>query len=146
MTLTNVRCFEHVEFDLSSGSDVQRWGVILGDNGFGKTTILRSLAIGLCDETGAAGLLQDTYGDWVRWDEKEATIKIDLLDGDKEFSVETTIYHEANSKLEAIKQTRTPEDTFPWEKMFVCGYGANRSILGRTFRKIFSRRFVVHHV
>ncbi len=35
VTLTNVRCFEHLEFDLSSKDSVQKWGVILGDNGFG---------------------------------------------------------------------------------------------------------------
>ena len=130
IVLDNVRCFEHVEFDLSSGQDVQKWGVILGDNGFGKTTILRSIAMGLCDETGAAGLLQDTYGDWVRWGEKKATIKIDLLDGGKKYSIETTIHHEADSTLEIIKQVRKHEKDFPWENMFVCGYGANRTILG----------------
>lgn len=132
VTLTNVRCFKHVEFDLSSGSGVQRWGVILGDNGVGKTTILRSIAMGLCDETGAASLLQDTYGDWVRWGEKEATIKIDLLDGDKECSIVTTISYESNSNLETIKQNTFSEGKFPWDEIFVCGYGANRSIKGDT--------------
>lgn len=130
IVLDNVRCFEHVEFDLSSGQDVQKWGVILGDNGFGKTTILRSIAMGLCDETGAAGLLQDTYGDWVRWGEKKATIKIDLLDRGTKYSIETTIHHKADSTLEIIKQVRKHEKDFPWDNMFVCGYGANRTILG----------------
>lgn len=130
IVLDNVRCFEHVEFDLSSGDDVKRWGVILGDNGVGKTTLLRSIAMGLCDKTGANGLLQDTYGDWVRWGEKKATIKIDLLEGRKEYSIETTIHHETESKLETLEQVRVQDEDFPWEKMFVCGYGANRSILG----------------
>ncbi len=138
ITLDNVRCFEHVEFDLSSGRDVQKWGVILGDNGFGKTTILRSIAMGLCDETGAAGLLQDTYGEWVRWGEKKATIKIDLLEGRKEYSIETTIHHEPDSKLEILEQVREPEEDFPWEKIFVCGYGANRSIQGDTSYEAYS--------
>lgn len=130
ITLDNVRCFEHIEFDLSSSRDVQKWGVILGDNGFGKTTILRSIAMGLCDETGAAGLLQDTYGDWVRWDKNSATIKIELLDGNKKCSITTTIHHESDSKLEVVEQEREPEKDFPWQKVFVCGYGANRTILG----------------
>lgn len=132
IVLDKVRCFKHIEFDLSSGRDVHKWGVILGDNGVGKTTILRSIAMGLCDETGAAGLLQDTYGDWVRWGEKKATIKIDLLEGRKEYSIETTIHHEPDSKLEILKQVRESEEDFPWEKIFVCGYGANRSIQGDT--------------
>ncbi len=130
VTLTNVRCFEHVEFDLSSGRDVRKWGMILGDNGVGKTTLIRSIAMGLCDKTGAASLLQDTFGDWVRWDERKATIKIDLLDGDKEYSIETTIYHEPDSKLETVNRDADKEKNFPWENMFVCAYGANRSIIG----------------
>ena len=129
VTLTNVRCFEHVEFDLSSDHDVRKWGVILGDNGVGKTTLIRSIAMGLCDKTGAASLLQDTFGDWVRWDEKKATIKIDLLDGDKERSIKTTIYHESGSKLETVAREKDMEN-FPWKNMFVCAYGANRSIIG----------------
>lgn len=128
VVLENVRCFKHVEFDLSSGSDVHKWGVILGDNGFGKTTILRSIAMGLCDKTGASGLLQDTYGDWVRWDEKKAIIKIDLSDGNKKYSITTTIHNEAGSRLETVEQERSED--FPWKNIFVCGYGANRSILG----------------
>lgn len=128
VVLENVRCFEKLEFDLSSGNDVHKWGVILGDNGFGKTTILRSIAMGLCDKTGASGLLQDTYGDWVRWGEKEATIKIDLWDGDEKYLITTTIHNEAGSELETVEQETTKD--FPWEKIFVCGYGANRSILG----------------
>jgi predicted ATPase len=109
---------------------VQKWGVILGDNGFGKTTLLRSIAMGLCDKTGASGLLQDTYGDWVRSGEEKATIKIDLLDGVKKYWIETTIYHERDSKLETVEQVTEPPVDFPWRKIFVCGYGANRSILG----------------
>ncbi len=136
IVLDNVRCFKRVEFDLSSGRDVQKWGVILGDNGVGKTTLLRSVAIGLSDETGANALLQDTYGDWVRWGEKKATIRIDLLEGRKQYSIETTIRHETDSKLETLKQVRFPDEDFPWERMFVCGYGANRSILGNeTYEK-----------
>lgn len=128
--LENVRCFEHVEFDLSPGSGVHKWGLILGDNGFGKTTILRSIAMGLCDKTGAASLLQDTYGDWVRWGEKKATIKVDLIEGNKKYSITTIIHSKAGSKLESVEQKTLPSKNFPWEKIFVCGYGANRSILG----------------
>ena len=139
IVLKNIRCFRHVEFDLSSKRGVQKWGVILGDNGFGKTTLLRSIAMGLCDKTGAAGLLQDTYGDWVRSGEEKATIKsgkekatikIDLLDGVKKCWIETTIHHERDSKLETVEQVTEPREDFPWGKIFVCGYGANRTILG----------------
>ena len=138
VVLKNVRCFEYVAFDLSLENGVQKWGLILGDNGFGKTTILRSIAMGLCDKTGASGLLQDTYGDWVRWGKKNAIIKLDLVEGNEEYSIETTIHHEPNSKLEVIDQVTFPNENFPWEKIFVCGYGANRSIQGDTSYEAYS--------
>ena len=49
--LTNIRCFEKLEIDFDRpGSSV----LLLGDNGDGKSTILKSIAIGLCDEGSAA--------------------------------------------------------------------------------------------
>lgn len=141
ITLDRVRCFEHIEFDLSSGRNVQKWGVILGDNSVGKTTLLRSIAMGLCDKTGAAGLLQDTYGDWIRKTKrsrkKDATIKIDLVEGRNTYWIKTTIYR-SDAGIETVKQETFPTTKFPWEKIFVCGYGANRSIEGGTFHEVYS--------
>ena len=46
LTVENVRCFsERQTLDLSDGKDRPRqWTILLGDNGVGKTTLLRCLA------------------------------------------------------------------------------------------------------
>ena len=138
IVLENVRCFEHIEIDLSSEQGVQKWAVILGDNGVGKTTLLRSIAMGLCDETGAASLLQDTYGDWIRWDKEYALIEIKLLSEGTKCSIKTTIERKPDSTVEIVNQKTYPEKDFPWDNLFVCGYGANRSILGSEYYEEFS--------
>src|ERR1700674_4901291 len=67
IVLENVRCFKKLDFDLTARRNRPRmWGVILGDNGVGKTTLLRSIAMGMCDEASAAGLLRELYGEWNR--------------------------------------------------------------------------------
>ena len=58
LRLQHIRGFESLE--LSFVSETQRprpWTLLLGDNASGKTTVLRCLAIGMNDESSAAGLL-----------------------------------------------------------------------------------------
>ena len=60
--LKDVRCYEAAEIDFGkSGSSL----VICGDNGSGKTSVLRSIALGLCDRISAGALLRDLPGDFI---------------------------------------------------------------------------------
>ncbi len=73
--LTNVRCFEHIEIEFENrGSSI----IVAGDNGDGKSTLLRSIAMGLCDESSAAALLRELPGDFVRKGEDAAMIDTPL--------------------------------------------------------------------
>ncbi|MCP5003837.1 MAG: AAA family ATPase [Planctomycetes bacterium] len=125
--LKDIRCFEEITIDLSTHIGAYDWSLILGNNGVGKTTILRTLAMGLCDKTGAAGLLQDTYGNMIRFGKEEATIHIELVHESVTYSVTTKI-NKSSKDIEVLTQERTAN--FPWDNLFVCGYGANRSIRG----------------
>ena len=84
ITLKDIRCFEDVKVDLSSSKGAKMWLVIVGNNGVGKTSMLRSIAMGLCDLTGAASLLQYSYGDWIRKGEKKCSIEIELIHNSKQ--------------------------------------------------------------
>ena len=79
VVLENVRCFEDVTLDLEPDGETTMWTVVVGDNGDGKTTLLRSIAMGLCDESSAAGLLRELDGKFVRTGEDEATVKMEVL-------------------------------------------------------------------
>ena len=130
--LTNIRCFEHLEIDLSSSGNVRKWAVILGNNGVGKTTLLRSVAVGLCDRTSAAGLIKDLQGEWVRKGspDHEGTIEIELIDSDqgRPFSSKITIVNYDGSEI--IKDFDSPIAGSPHQDIFVCAYGAGRGVIG----------------
>lgn len=131
--LENIRCFEKLVLDLTSAKGVRSMALVLGDNGTGKTTLLRSIAMGLCDQTSAAGLLRELYGDWVRslGEHKSGVIRITLVDESNTgatFEIETTI--EKQDRGDTIVSQRTEPEDFPWNDIFVCGYGSARRAYG----------------
>ena len=136
VTLENVCCFERLELDLTADNGPRLWTVVLGDNGVGKTTLLRSIALALCEETSASALYQSLYGDLVRVEagkKAKATIMVNLVDPEKpgkKYVVETTIERLEKSEETRLHQRTVPPQGFPWNDIFVCGYGAGRRALG----------------
>ncbi len=128
--LQNVCCFEDVTLDFEQPSDTGHWISILGDNGIGKTTVLRSIALGLHGETSASALHRELYADWVRYqaETNEAVITIEFtgkLNGEVPW-VETTITRAESGHTEVHQKNSVGVD-FPWHEMFVSGYGPVRA-------------------
>lgn len=111
------------------------WTLLLGDNGVGKTTIMRSLAMGLVDATSASALLKELYGEWVRnqagKNGKPGTIRIEFDEKDSNGNAwyTETVFEKTGSGDTKVSQETRPED-FPWDDIFVCGYGAARRAYG----------------
>ena len=134
--LENIRCFKELTLDLSVEDDVRKWVLILGRNGVGKTTILRSIAMGLCDATSASGLLRELTGDMIRSGQPDpATIHIDfetVCPEESRFTNTKIIKKKWGEKVEQTTDVEqsTDADEFPWERVFACGYGAARRAIG----------------
>ena len=134
--IENIRCFKNLEMDLTNNEGVVDWAVFLGDNGVGKTTIMRSIALCLCEESGAAGLLDELHSDWIRKESstKQAKIRIEF-EGIKDYSktpfIETQIKLSKFGEVE-LTQTTGPKSSKIWNELFVCAYGANRRSFGTT--------------
>ena len=136
--LKNIRCFEEIELDLTGDAGIRNWTVILGNNGLGKTTLLRSIAVGLCDPTSAAGLISDLQGDWVRQGANANTgsISVTLLDPERERECHSEIEIVNKGGREQIEIKKNPMTSDLGDDIFVCGYGAGRGIQGtRDYRK-----------
>jgi energy-coupling factor transporter ATP-binding protein EcfA2 len=130
--LEGIRSFENISLDLNSANHLSMWALILGDNGTGKTTLLRSIAMGLSDAASASALLKELSGDTVRAGANEGTIQIELIDENSigtKFSIETKISRSPSGNVE-VTQTTEPKNDFPWGKIFATAYGAGRSIHG----------------
>jgi len=135
--IDNIRCFKHLEIDLSTKGEVNNWTVFLGNNGVGKTTIMRCIALCLCEESGAAGLLDELRSDWIRKEapDKKATIRIEfekLDNSNKVPFIETTIKLSKFGEEVEVTQKTEPTSSEIWDNLFVCAYGANRRAFGTT--------------
>ncbi len=135
--LNDVRCFaKDFVINLERNGEPILWTSILGNNATGKTTLLRSIAIGLCDESSAAGLLKESDQGYIRRDEYEATVGLKLKakkDPQQEMSITTTIIKndtKGGHSFEQLRQKTEPLKLFPWDDVFVCAYGTGRGVSG----------------
>jgi len=143
LNLENIRCFKefHLRFDYDSKQ--MPWSILLGDNSTGKTTLLKAMALGLCDESSAAGLLRESDQGYVRYEPgiNEGRIKIKLkedINSNITYTIETIIEKVQVKRgavvknfYEKVKQETYPSyQDFPWSKIFACAYGAGRGTSG----------------
>ncbi len=138
--LQNIRCFEELTLDLNGES-----ALLVGDNGDGKSTVLRSLAMGLCDEASANGLLRDLGGEFVREGSKQGLIEVNLgnpqIPRSWRYQTKSTVtsltqaqFERIDQKLFQLLKSKGPKDldqnSFPWRKIFATGYGAGVRLHG----------------
>ncbi len=129
--LRNIRCFEDIEIDLTAGSDIRKWAVLLGNNGVGKTTLLRSIAVGLCDQTSAAGLISDLQGEWVRKGSNDSTgiIEIELRDPARNRTASSKLTIVNNGGRAIIEESKS-SFLDSSEDILVFAYGTGRGFYG----------------
>lgn len=137
--LKNVRCFDELEIDFKKpGSSI----LVIGENGDGKSSVLRSLAMGLCDQSSASALFRELPGEFVRHGAEKAgtRIEVDLNAGSYNYRIVTKI--KSLETFERVEQEHyrwrgqsgKPEpidqDDFPWHNIFASGYGAGIRVQG----------------
>jgi energy-coupling factor transporter ATP-binding protein EcfA2 len=105
--IKSIKDFE-MEFEKPAG-----WHVLLGDNGSGKSTILRAIALGLVGKEQAIGLRAD-WRDWLKRGSQEAIIKL-LVEPHFEDLVETGHSPVENPLTSIIKITQVKDEVWIWE-------------------------------
>ncbi len=135
--LQNIRCFEDLEISFGRGGAS---ALLIGDNNSGKSTVLRSLAMGLCDQSSASALFRELPGEFVRRGaDFMGVITVDL--GSKDgwgYRVQTEIhaleaFERVEQKLWRVhgrREFEVEQDDFPWDRIFVSGYGAGIRVQG----------------
>lgn len=128
--LENIRCFENLDLSFKPNNDVKQFILLFGENSVGKTTLLRSIALGLCDQVTAAALIKNLPGDWLRKDKGDGIISLNLTNSakTKEWTAKTVLSRNSEGTI-TVKQNVTPRH-LPRDQVFACGYGAGRRGFG----------------
>lgn len=152
--LQNIRGFADLDFDLRRpDGSYAGWTVFTGDNGSGKSALLKAIAVGLLGRD-TARLLQPSFHRWIRHGSEphEASIEILVVKGDDDRVVETgrepkkpfpaklmlTNGGKETHLVDVRPEGRdkayiTPQRTI-WaadaEGWFACGYGPFRRVFG----------------
>jgi hypothetical protein len=153
ISLQNIRGFESLEFDLCRGdAKYAGWTVFTGDNGAGKSALLKAIAIALTGRDVARSL-QPSFHRWIRDGAGDQESKIELMivpdNGADEFSEQgKTSYKKfpaavvlknteketllelaasINGKKSLAQRGLWASDAKGW---FSCGYGPFRRVFG----------------
>ncbi len=145
LSVTNWRCLANATVSFMSPKGPRQHSVIVGKNGSGKTSLLRALAIGLCQQKEASALMGELAGDSVRRNKRgnyanhaEIFLRlVDPADEKVEYWTRTRIDRDASGQ-ETLTKTVEPK-TFPWRRVFAGGYGVNRGARHHEARSGYSR-------
>lgn len=140
----NVRGFRELSLDFGTAQKPRLWTVVIGNNGHGKSTILRGIALGLCDQKTANALLLKVPGSFVRRNrkgasEEQAAITLTFTTGGQRpltHQLKTIVRSTPNGEI--VERSRASDGKFPWADLFVGGYGVNRGTRGTSARSAYS--------
>lgn len=145
--LTNIRGFADLEFDLArpSGSHAG-WTVFTGDNGAGKSSLLKAIAVGLTGRDTARAL-QPSFHRWISDGKIEGSIELQVapergLDeftgggktGYRPFPATVRLRTSGKETVVETVDTERPAHRGLWavgsKGWFSCGYGPFRRVFG----------------
>ncbi|MCK5817776.1 MAG: AAA family ATPase [Psychromonas sp.] len=149
--LENIKSFKKFKWDLSENEDPAGWHVLLGKNGAGKSTFIRSAAVALIGPIEALKS-RAVFSDWVRKGEESGFIRIEITQDSmldnwtvKEKQNKNNISFSTKISIEGdiskVRKTNEPERTV-WNNKtgwFSASYGPFRRFSGGNsdYQKLF---------
>lgn len=151
--IENIRAMRALNWRLPPGSEPEGWHVILGDNGAGKSSFLRALALGLIG-VERSSLLWVNFDTWLRQGEQQGRIIVhtipegaDTVQGKGKPSPRYSLQIDLQNTTTGVVPTGTENDKKkefrgPWGRnpgWFSAGFGPFRRFTGgdREYDKLF---------
>lgn len=137
--LENVMCFEKARLDFLVNGELMKWNLLLGENGTGKSTILKLVTLLLMEKSYHYHLMPDPKR-IIRDGAKYASVKLGVRIKQKKW-VSCKIEYRVSKRGKRIGLTSSRMPMFYREpsNVFVAGYGATR-LMTRDEPLPFSRR------
>ena len=153
VTVENIRGFRQLDFDLEHGAGTGAyagWTVFTGDNGCGKTALLKAIALAL-NGPNFARALQPSFQGWIRKGASAGTMSVRLISGEEDgwkgagktsqrvlagIEVSAESGEGSEPTLKPMKTKGKGPTRGPWAEnaggWFSCGYGPFRRLYGES--------------
>jgi len=132
IVIENIRSIQKLEIPFTTDEDeIRKWTLILGENGTGKSTILKCIALVLA----GSGALPELIGDvdsWIRYGTKKGEIKAELITAQGEIRNISIVLRKRQNIRSLFSENRESLDSLDQalehteRNYFVVGYGASR--------------------
>ena len=124
--LKNICGLRDIDLHLTDGEQTPTSTLIIGKNGTGKSSVLRSIALGLASEAEAIALLAEPFGSpFVSIGQDKGTIELELVDQLGGFHTPTKQIQKDDNNYERVKSE--PEHSSYQLSPLVVAFGAGRS-------------------
>lgn len=102
LTLKNIRGFRELDLTFPDAGKTGNWCMILGENGVGKSTILRSIALAFVSDRSAARLLPNP-GAWLAYNAESGTCEA-VLSGQRFLPKSYTVGYELTQQRDGAER------------------------------------------
>jgi hypothetical protein len=138
--LENIRAFERLEVGLEADKGPRMLSVIIGRNGTCKSTLLRCIALALCQEQDASALLALPNTQMLSEGAREGRIEVEFAGPADTGSVQPArialvLGRKGDRDVVMGRSTHRQKDSM--HSFFACGYGAGRGRTGPTTRRAY---------
>ncbi len=132
--LNNIKCFSDIflSFENENG-DIRKWTLLLADNGTGKSTLLKAIALVTSGSDAIADLLEEP-SDWIRYKAQNCEISAVLVTKEKEERKINLRIQSGDSRADVIVRNKKSlawfDDALTRKSRdyFVLGFGTSRRL------------------
>jgi len=150
LSLKNFKNLEDIKLSFQVGeSDIRKWTFILGENGTGKSNILKAIGL-ITAGSDAIGELLNEPDEWITNDKEYCEIKATLINAEKEDrNISLTIQRGEDLRKLLSRSFETLEEIdkaleYTNRNYFIVGYGANRKLANASRSRSLKHYFRSH--